>query len=112
MLEDYSAKSIEYNGEKLTEYEALQKQRHIERNIRRWKREERAMNAAGLDSTEASAKVREWNIKQKDFLNQTGLKADGTRVAVGNQSLNQRKRITNVSKLISGAEKAPEKTES
>lgn len=82
-LADYQAKDYEYNGKKMTEYEALQEQRKIERGIRRWKREENAMKAAGLDSGEASAKVREWNRKQKDFLEQTGLKADGTRTVVG-----------------------------
>ena len=82
-LADYQAKDYEYNGVKMTEYEALQEQRKIERGIRRWKREKNAMEAAGLDSGEASAKVREWNRKQKDFLEQTGLKADSTRVVVG-----------------------------
>ena len=48
--------------------------------------EKNAMEAAGLDSSEASAKVREWNRKHKDFLEQTGLKADGTRVVVGKNS--------------------------
>ena len=82
-LADYQAKDYEYNGVKMTEYEALQEQRKIERGIRRWKREKNAMEATGLDSGEASAKVREWNRKHKDFLEQTGLKADGTRTVVG-----------------------------
>lgn len=86
LLKEYQAKDYEYNGVKLTEYEALQEQRKIERGIRRWKREKNAMEAAGLDSSEASAKVREWNRKHKDFLEQTGLKADGTRVVVGKNS--------------------------
>lgn len=82
-LEEYSAKNYEYNGNKMTEYEALQEQRYIERGIRRWKREETALKAAGLDSGAASAKVREWQNRQKDFLRQTGLKADGSRTQVG-----------------------------
>lgn len=82
-LADYQAKDYEYNGMKMTEYEALQEQRKIERGIRRWKREKNAMEAAGLDSGEATAKVREWNRKHKDFLEQTGLKLDGTRTVVG-----------------------------
>lgn len=86
LLKEYQAKDYEYNGVKMTEYEALQEQRRIERSIRRWKRERNAMQAAGLDSSEASAKITEWNRRQKDFLEQTGLKADGTRVAVGKNS--------------------------
>lgn len=86
LLKEYQAKDYEYNGVKMTEYEALQEQRRIERSIRRWKRERNAMQAAGLDSSEASAKITEWNRRQKDFLEQTGLKADGMRVAVGKGS--------------------------
>lgn len=93
MLEEYNAKNIEYDGKKLTEYEALQEQRYIERNIRRWKREEAAMSAAGLDASEATAKVREWNRKHRYFLEQTGLKADGTRVIVGVHSAQRQKEI-------------------
>ena len=86
LLKEYQAKDYEYNGVKMTEYEALQEQRRIERGIRRWKREQNALQAAGLDSGEASARITEWNRRQKDFLEQTGLKADGTRVAVGKNS--------------------------
>ena len=74
MLEDYEAKNYTYNGEKMTEYEATQQQREIERNIRRWKRENVAMEAAGLDTTESAYKIKQWQDKQKDFLTQTGLK--------------------------------------
>lgn len=86
LLKEYQAKDYEYNGVRMTEYEALQEQRKIERSIRRWKREQNALQAAGLDSGEASARITEWNRRQKDFLEQTGLKADGTRVAVGKGS--------------------------
>ena len=86
LLKEYQAKDYEYNGVRMTEYEALQEQRRIERGIRRWKRERNAMQVAGLDSSEASAKIAEWNRRQKDFLEQTGLKADGMRAAVGKGS--------------------------
>ena len=58
----------------MTEYEAAQMQRYLERQIRRWKREEQSMKAAGVPVDEAAAKVRLWQAKQKDFLKQTGLK--------------------------------------
>lgn len=83
LLEEYEAKNFEYNGEKMTEYEALQEQRKIERNIRRWKREQTALASIGEDVSEASAKLKEWNMTHKDFLEQTGLKPDGTRLVVG-----------------------------
>lgn len=73
-LSDYQARDYIYNGEKMTKYEALQKQREMERHIRRWKRERAAMQAAGLDTAESSAKLAQWQREEKDFLNQTGLK--------------------------------------
>lgn len=81
-LDEMSAKKYTYNGEKLTEYEAAQKQRAIERNIRRWKREYKAMEAAGLDTSEAAAKLKRWQDKQKDFISQTGLKRQTEREQV------------------------------
>lgn len=73
-LAELDAPKYEYGGKKLTEYEASQQQRYNERQIRRWKREEAAMQAAGLDSSEASAKVKEWQGRQQEFLAQTSFK--------------------------------------
>lgn len=73
-LDDMNAKKYEYNGEKLTEYEASQKQRTIERNIRRWKREYTGMEVAGQPTDEAASKIVRWQNVQKDFIKQTGLK--------------------------------------
>lgn len=73
-LAELDAPKYEYNGKTLTEYEASQQQRYNERQIRRWKREEAAMKAAGLDSSEATAKVKEWQGRQQEFLAQTGFK--------------------------------------
>lgn len=103
LLKEYQAKDYEYNGVKMTEYEALQEQRKIERSIRRWKREKNAMQAAGLDSSAASARITEWNRRQKDFLEQTGLKADGIRVAVGKTVEKQGKNSIIKSGAVSGA---------
>lgn len=103
LLKEYQAKDYEYNGVRMTEYEALQEQRKIERNIRRWKREQNALQAAGLDSGEASARITEWNRRQRDFLEQTGLKADGMRAAVGKTVEKQGKNSIIKSGAVSGA---------
>lgn len=81
-LRELNAPKYEYNGQKLTAYEASQTQRKIERNIRRWKRENAAMKAAGQDTTESAVKLRQWQETQKDFLNQTGLKRQSAREQV------------------------------
>ena len=82
LLDSYKAKSYEYNGKKMTEYEALQTQRGIERKLRRWKRENIAMKAAGQDTTESAVKIAQWQATQKDFLQQTGLKRQRDREQV------------------------------
>ena len=74
-MEEYTKPdAVEYRGKKMSLYEAEQTQRSIERNIRRWKRENNAMKAAGLDTTESAAKVKLWNDRYKDFCAKTGLK--------------------------------------
>lgn len=81
-LEKMNAPMYEYNGEELTEYEATQKQRYIERQIRRWRRERAAMEAAGEPVDEADAKLSKWLAIQRDFLRQTGLKRQHDREGI------------------------------
>ena len=78
-LAEMNAKKYGYNGKKITQYEAEQIQRKIERNIRRWKREVKAMEAAGLPTDEAAAKLNQWHRKMDDFIKQTGLKRQSNR---------------------------------
>lgn len=72
-LEGYADKTVTYNGEEISFYEATQKQREIERKIRDWKRQEGALKAAGLDTTGETAKVKAWQAQMRDFTRQTGL---------------------------------------
>lgn len=92
LLKSYEEKKYQYKGRNLTEYEASQVQRKIERNIRRWKREEKAMAAAGLDTSEARSKVAKWRKIQAEFLQETGLKLQHNRTYIGNVVA---KRLTN-----------------
>jgi len=78
-LDELNEPMYEYNGVKMTEYEATCKQRYIERQIRRYKREAVAFDAAGIDNTESKSKVSQWKIRQRDFINQTGIKRDYSR---------------------------------
>lgn len=82
LLQSYEAKQYSYNGMEMTEYEAIQQQRAIERNLRRWKREHIAMQAAGLDTAQSASKIKQWQDTQKDFLSQTGLKRQTEREKV------------------------------
>lgn len=91
-LKKLEARDYTYNGQKLTEYEATQTQRRIERNIRRWKREQAAMRAAGLPDDEAAAKVKEWQARQRDFIDQTGLKRQYDRERIAGPDARARER--------------------
>lgn len=91
-------KIVTYDGKTMSLYEATQYQRNIERQIRRWKREDNAMASAAesaptdaerLALTNASwaahDKVLEWQARQRDFIDQTGLRRDYFRERGGSQ---------------------------
>ncbi len=97
-LEDYKAKNYTYNGKAMTEYEALQEQRNIERNIRKWKREQVAMEAAGQSIDDTAVKLKAWQAREDDFLKQTGLKKASDRTSVGGYGKSQATKATNAAK--------------
>ena len=66
-------KRVTYNGQEMSVYEATQKQRAIERNIRKAKRQAGALDAAGIDSTAERGAVRKYQAQMRDFLKQTKL---------------------------------------
>ena len=73
-LAELNEPKYEYNGQKLTEYEAQQKENYFNRQIQRWNREAEAMRAAGQDPAEARAKASVWRARKRDFLeNRTGI---------------------------------------
>ena len=78
-LREYEEKTVKYNGKTLSYYDATQQQRYIERKIRRWKREYLMLDAAGMDTTQASVKLAQWRATERDFCKQTGLDRDGFR---------------------------------
>ena len=78
-VNEYARKTVNYNGQDISVYEATQKQRAIEREIRKAKREAGALEAAGLDNTEARGRVSELQKKMRDFIRQTELNRDYVR---------------------------------
>lgn len=81
-LQKLDSRTVDYNGETLTYYEATQEQRRIERSIRRWKREVEACKAADVPSTRAQEKLSAWYKKQADFVEQTGFKRQYARTRI------------------------------
>ena len=78
-LTEYEGKPVTYNGKEITFYDATQKQRYIEREIRKAKREASALEAAGLDNTNELAKVKSMQASMRDFIKQTGLNRQSVR---------------------------------
>lgn len=60
---------IEFEGRRYTHYEATQKQRQIERTVRKYKRKEAVAKVAGLDADAKAyrARIRRMNEKYKAF---------------------------------------------
>jgi hypothetical protein len=61
------------DGDRVSLYDATQKQRAIERQIRFWKRQKGALESAGLESVKETAKLKQWQSTMRDFINQTKL---------------------------------------
>lgn len=99
-LQELNAEKYTYNGTKMTEYEATQKQRYIERQLRRWKREYKAMDAAGQDTTEAAGKIKKWQDTQKDFLKQTGLKTQSGRSQIMGFGRSEASKVKAINKKV------------
>ena len=95
MLDDYSAKNVEYNGKQFTEYEASQMQRDHERQIRETKRKLAGYNSAineAKDDTlkntlqnrfnEESVRLKKQEAALKAFCKETGRRYESARVQI------------------------------
>ena len=80
-LENIDPPPFEYDGREYTHYEATQKQRQIERDIKHTKRQLIAYDAAELkdDFTAASIKLRRQRELYEDFSNAAGLREKSER---------------------------------
>ena len=94
-LKEWEDEKVVYNGEKMTKYEATQKQRYFERKIRQDKKDLKAQQVLltstnnDLDIELVKAEIREIKATQKahneelnDFLDQTGLRKDYSRLVI------------------------------
>ena len=84
-LDEYAGREMTYTdwqtGEKNTvsQYEATQEQRHIERQIREWSKRSAIKDAAGIDNDAEKLKLREWRGRLKSFTQETGLRRQPAR---------------------------------
>lgn len=75
---------VDFEEKHYTAYEATQKQRQIERTIRKLKREQTAYKAAGLedDYQAVTARIRRLNKEYKEFSKAAGLPEQTERMSV------------------------------
>ena len=75
---------VDFEGKHYTAYEATQKQRQIERTVRKLKREQTAYKAAGLSDEEQAVKsrIRRLNAEYKAFSEAAGLPMQRERMRV------------------------------
>jgi len=69
----YAKKTVTYNGEDISVYEATQAQRRIERKIRQVKREISALKAAEIQYDSEQIRLKRYQAQMRDFIMQTGL---------------------------------------
>ena len=94
-LKEWEDEKVVYNGERMTKYEATQKQRYFERKIRQDKKDLKAQQKLltstnnDLDIELVKSEIREIKATQKahneelnDFLDQTGLRKDYSRLVI------------------------------
>lgn len=99
-LDRLAAKTVEYGGEKYTEYEITQMQRELERRVRKAKRRFLAEQAAGVDTTRASARLRDARRALNDFVAATGGKLSAARTDVAGFGAAQARRTNRDAKSI------------
>ena len=89
-LAEYNAPKIPWKGQLLTEEQARQKQRALERQIRRAKRECIVAEEWGVPSEESAAKTRLARARARlnAYLEETGLKMDEGRTEVAREQQN------------------------
>lgn len=94
-LNKWKNEKVEYNGKKISKYEATQKQRVFERKIRQDKKDLKAQQAIltsnnkDINIEEVQSEIRnikatqrQHNAQLNDFLNQTRLRKDNSRLVV------------------------------
>jgi hypothetical protein len=81
-LQDMRKQKVKVGNKEVSLYDATQYQRHIERQIRYWKRQAAALDAAKLTNAKELAKVREWQFRMREFIANTGLNRQRVREQV------------------------------
>jgi hypothetical protein len=87
MREQLANKTVTLNGVEMSQYDASQVQRGLERKIRFWKRRKIASDATGLgiDTSVETSKIRYYQSQLREFVRQTKLPRQNVREQVVGQ---------------------------
>lgn len=85
-LNDFKNQKVSYNGETMPLYDATQKQRYYERQIRNVKKSIQICDKAGIDYDKFKKSLISYEEKYKDFSKQTGLDLQWERTRIAKES--------------------------
>jgi len=72
-LDEINNKTVSFNGKEISQTDASQIQRSLERNVRKYKREASALESAGIDNSIELSMVRKYQGQLRSFVKETGL---------------------------------------
>jgi hypothetical protein len=78
-LDEYADRTVTYNKQEMSFYEATQEQRGIERKIRKWKRQANALEAAKVNNLPEVEAVKYYQAQMRRFIKETGIVRQRTR---------------------------------
>lgn len=82
-LDELREVEVKYNGQKISQYDAEQKMRAIERAMRTEKKRIGAYKKAGVDASSASVKYKKLFATARDLEKQTGISLESSRLYIG-----------------------------
>ena len=105
-LKVFKNATVNWNGKKISYYEATQKQRQLENAIRKQKRTVQTLEKANMDNKVEKGQLAQLQRKYKDFCKETGLEKDYQRLQVAKISDTTLKQESNYKDITSNFVKA------
>lgn len=109
-LDEMKEPRVTLDGREITQYEAEQKLRGIERTVRKYKLQADSLAAIGEDNTAARIKLGEWQSAARDLCRQTGIPRDYSREYVGSADGKQARGIAATATTAKAQAESPNET--
>ena len=89
-LQALNNKTVTYKDKEMKVWEAEQRMRTIERNVRSWRRQANALKEAGQDNSFERDKEKKWRTLYNEFSEETGVKKQSQRLIVRDEKVLQK----------------------